>query len=78
GYGWQEYIAYRECLTEEELKRFYYRQGGYIALLYFFRSSDFHFENIIASGEFPVLIDLETLFSNHLDLFKESKVLTNT
>lgn len=78
GYGWQEYIAYRECLTEEELKRFYYRQGGYIALLYFFRSSDFHFENIIASGEYPVLIDLETLFSNHLDLFKESRVLTNT
>lgn len=63
-YGWQEFIPYRECKSPEEIRRFYYRQGGYIALLYLLRSSDFHAENIIAHGEQPILIDLETLFSN--------------
>lgn len=63
-YGWQEFISARECESREEIQRFYYRQGGYIAILYLFRSSDFHAENIIAHGEYPILIDLETLFSN--------------
>jgi type 2 lantibiotic biosynthesis protein LanM len=38
------------------------RQGGYLALLYALRATDFHYENLIACGEYPVLIDLESLF----------------
>jgi lantibiotic modifying enzyme len=38
------------------------RQGGYLALLYAIEATDFHLENLIAAGEHPVLIDLETLF----------------
>ena len=38
------------------------RQGGYLAILYALEATDFHFENLIAAGEQPVLIDLETLF----------------
>ncbi|MBA4492716.1 type 2 lanthipeptide synthetase LanM family protein [Paenactinomyces guangxiensis] len=70
-YGWQEFVQHRSCQEKEELTRFYYRQGGYIAILYLLRSVDFHHENIIASGEYPILIDLETLFSNHLDLLRD-------
>lgn len=29
---------------------------------------DFHFENIIDYGEYPLLIDMETLFSNQVDI----------
>ncbi len=45
--------------------RFYQRQGGYLALLYALEATDFHFENLIAAGEHPILIDLESLFHPH-------------
>lgn len=61
-HGWSEYVAARGCDTPQELVRFYERQGGYLALLYALEAVDIHFENLIASGEHPVLVDLESLF----------------
>jgi type 2 lantibiotic biosynthesis protein LanM len=61
-YGWVEFIAAEGCTSEEEVQRFFERQGGYLALLYSLEATDFHFENLIASGEHPVLVDLEALF----------------
>lgn len=61
-HGWTEFVAVAECSSEEEVRRFYERQGGYLALLYVLKAVDFHAENIIAAGEHPILIDLEALF----------------
>jgi type 2 lantibiotic biosynthesis protein LanM len=61
-YGWAEFVSARQCSSQEEIERFYQRQGAYLALLYALEASDFHAENIIAAGEHPMLIDLETLF----------------
>ncbi|HEY0602084.1 MAG TPA: type 2 lanthipeptide synthetase LanM family protein [Herpetosiphonaceae bacterium] len=61
-YGWMEYVAMAPCTTPEQVQRFYYRQGSYLALLYGIAATDFHAENLIAAGENPVLVDLETLF----------------
>ncbi|GCF06930.1 hypothetical protein KDI_04940 [Dictyobacter arantiisoli] len=61
-YGWVEFIRGRSCSSEEEVARFYERQGGYLALLYALEATDFHGENLIAAGEHPILIDLEALF----------------
>jgi type 2 lantibiotic biosynthesis protein LanM len=61
-HGWVEFIAPGSCNTREEVRRFYKRQGAYLALLYALEANDFHYENLIAHGEHPVLIDLETLF----------------
>lgn len=66
-YGWTEFIEARGCASTHELKRFYERQGGYLALLYALEATDFHFENLIAAGEDPVLIDLESLFHPHAE-----------
>ena len=44
------------------MRRFYLRQGGYLALLHTLYAGDFHFENLLAAGEHPMLIDLEALF----------------
>lgn len=66
-YGWTEFIAAHGCASIDELKRFYERQGGYLALLYALEATDFHFENLIAAGEDPVLIDLESLFHPHAE-----------
>jgi type 2 lantibiotic biosynthesis protein LanM len=61
-HGWVEFVKAQDCSSEEGIVRFYQRQGGYLALLYALQAVDFHFENLIASGEHPVLIDLESLF----------------
>jgi type 2 lantibiotic biosynthesis protein LanM len=61
-HGWSEFVAAKGCESPQELVRFYERQGGYLALLYVLEAVDFHFENLIASGEHPVLVDLESLF----------------
>jgi type 2 lantibiotic biosynthesis protein LanM len=65
GYGWVEHVEARACQTVEEVRRFYRRQGGYLALLYLLEATDMHSGNLIACGEFPFLIDLEALFHPH-------------
>ena len=65
-HGWVEYVFKQTCHSEAEIQRFYQRQGGYLALLYTLEASDFHFDNLIAMGEHPVLVDLEALFHPHL------------
>lgn len=66
-YGWAECVTSQSCTSSAEVARFYERQGGYLALLYALQATDVHFENLIASGEHPVLIDLESLFHPHVN-----------
>lgn len=61
-YTIEEYIDRKQCEDYDEIKRFYKRVGQLIGLVYHLKGNDFHHENIIASGEQPYLIDLETLF----------------
>jgi lantibiotic modifying enzyme len=46
---------------QEEIKRYYQRAGQLLCLLYVLGANDCHNENLIACGEHPVLVDLETL-----------------
>jgi len=64
-YGWTEFVEGAECTSIDEVKRFYWRMGSYLAILYSLNAVDFHHENIIASGEYPMLIDLETILHNN-------------
>lgn len=61
GYGWVERVVSSPCADGAALRRYYLRQGAYVALLYALEATDFHHENVIACGEHPMLIDLETL-----------------
>ena len=61
-YGWMEHVPSGPCATPEEVERFFQRQGAWAALFHVLEASDFHHENLIADGEHPVPIDLETLF----------------
>ena len=62
GYGWSEYVVHQACSDLAEVRRFYHRQGALLALLYVLDGTDMHYENLIAVGEQPVLVDVETLF----------------
>ncbi|MBZ3765988.1 MULTISPECIES: type 2 lanthipeptide synthetase LanM family protein [Bacillus cereus group] len=61
-YVWEECIQHRECKTQDQIENYYKRLGGYLAILNAVNGTDFHHENIVADGEFPTLIDLETIF----------------
>jgi type 2 lantibiotic biosynthesis protein LanM len=67
-YGWTEFVPYLTCKSEEELNRFYLRQGAWLAIFYALGTTDMHMENVIANGENPVPIDLETIFHPRLFL----------
>jgi type 2 lantibiotic biosynthesis protein LanM len=61
GHGWVEYVEHVGCLDSDEARRYFRRAGMLLCLVRVLGGTDFHFENVIASGEFPVLIDTETL-----------------
>ncbi|HWV42887.1 type 2 lanthipeptide synthetase LanM family protein [Pseudorhodoplanes sp.] len=60
-YGWTEYVAHTPCLDDEGCKSFFRRAGAWLALFHCFAATDMHQENMIASGDQPVPIDLETI-----------------
>ncbi len=62
-YGWMEFVPYHTCDNASEVERFYIRAGMLLAVLHILAVTDIHCENLIASGEHPVVIDLETLLS---------------
>jgi class II lanthipeptide synthase len=61
GYGWTEFIEHTGCADQEGCKRFFERAGAWLALFHCFVTNDLHQENMIASGDQPVPIDLETI-----------------
>jgi type 2 lantibiotic biosynthesis protein LanM len=62
GHGWVEHLAPAPCEDGAAVDRFYRRQGATLALLHVLLGTDVHYENLIAHGEHPVVVDLETLF----------------
>ncbi|MET8539466.1 type 2 lanthipeptide synthetase LanM family protein [Kitasatospora sp. NPDC004799] len=62
GYGWIEFTAPAPCADRAAAERFYHRLGALLALLYALAATDFHFENVIAVGDQPIAVDLESLF----------------
>lgn len=60
--GWVEFIEHLPISNVEEAEQFYLRSGQLLCLLYTLNAADFHYENLIAHGAFPMLIDLESLF----------------
>jgi len=61
GYGWSEYIEHAECADAQGCTRFFRRAGAWLGLFHCFAGTDIHHENMIAAGDHPVPIDLETI-----------------
>lgn len=59
-YGWSEFLHTDHCHRREEIGRYYRRLGIQLFICYLFSIKDMHYENIMAVGEYPVLVDLET------------------
>lgn len=65
-FGWMEFVEAKPCQTKDEVERYFVRLGAQLLITYILGGSDLHFENVIAHGEYPVLVDLETLFQTPL------------
>src|SRR5262249_25299666 len=61
-FGWMEFVPVASCETQMEVKRFFERVGAHLALSSILGGTDLHYENVIAHGEDPIPVDLETLF----------------
>jgi len=66
-YGWAEFIEHTGCRNSEDVSRFFRRAGAWLALLHYVVAADMHQENIIAHGDHPVPIDIETIFHSGLE-----------
>lgn len=60
-YGWVEFVEAKPCKDKQEVRQYYQRFGVLLCLVHVLQATDLHFQNIIACGEHPVLIDIETL-----------------
>ncbi len=60
-YGWVEFVESNAFTTRESAEYYYHRMGMLLAVSYLLDATDLHFDNIISHGEYPVIIDLETL-----------------
>ncbi|MFI0434268.1 MAG: type 2 lanthipeptide synthetase LanM family protein [Parachlamydiaceae bacterium] len=65
-HGYCEWISYKTCDNKDDLRYFYSSLGQLTALLLVINGTDLHFENLIAHGRHPVLIDLECIFTPSL------------
>lgn len=62
-YGWCEVAFPSPCSSLEGIANFYHRAGMLLAVLHLLAITDIHCENIVAAGEHPVIVDLETLMN---------------
>lgn len=61
-YCWMEYFQATSCKSRAAVRRFYERLGNIIAAAYLLKAVDCHRQNLIAAGEYPVLVDVDALW----------------
>lgn len=77
-YGWVEYVEQLPCEDEAAARRFYQRAGMLLCILYVLGGTDCHNENLIASGEHLVLVDMETLMHHEARVMEDMWLATVT
>ncbi len=80
-YGWEEKVEHTPCHNKKEVARYFERAGSYLCLMHLLAGIDMHYENVVVFGEFPMLIDLETLFHGqmaNIDLEYAQNTLQNS
>ena len=75
-YTYTEFIGKTHCKSHEDVSNFYLRYGYLVAVCYLLGINDLHLENVIAMGEYPVIIDIETMFQI-TPVFKNKNLYTD-
>jgi type 2 lantibiotic biosynthesis protein LanM len=64
GYGWSEFIDHAECADFSDFPMFFRRAGAWLCLFHLFVGTDMHEQNMVATGDHPVPVDLEMLLQS--------------
>jgi type 2 lantibiotic biosynthesis protein LanM len=62
-HGWIEFLENTPIISQEQANSYYERMGCQLAFAYLLNFTDLHFENIVCKSEYPVIVDLETIFN---------------
>lgn len=65
---WMKFVEHIKIFDKKEIQKFYYNYGKVLFIAYLLGINDIHYENLIAHGEYPVITDVETIFSSYLFL----------
>jgi type 2 lantibiotic biosynthesis protein LanM len=71
-YAFERFVETADCDDEEQVKRYFQRFGQILSLVWFMHGNDMHYENIIPSGEFPQIVDYETIATGSVDMSNAS------
>lgn len=75
-YSWVEFIEHAQMTSKTKTHDFYQRAGSLMAMVHILKGTDCHQENLIAHGEFPVLIDPEAMLNLGIDYSGQKKELS--
>lgn len=78
GYTWEEYVPVRSCVDATQVSQYFFRLGMLARLAKGLNSRDCHFENVLAHGDQPVIVDLETIVYPFLATEPEEFRLANS
>ncbi|MBI4692594.1 MAG: type 2 lantipeptide synthetase LanM [Gammaproteobacteria bacterium] len=67
GHGWAEFADSRPCTSRRELEDYYERAGMLLCLIEALNGSDYHSENVVACGAYPVPVDMEVLCAPQIE-----------
>lgn len=62
-HSWQRFVVHEDLLSPGAVARWYHRYGALTALAASVGATDLHFENLVATRDGPVVIDVETVSS---------------
>jgi type 2 lantibiotic biosynthesis protein LanM len=60
-HGWLEWAAAATATDAAAVAAFHQRQGALLLVLWLLAATDIHYENVVAAGGMPVVVDHETL-----------------
>jgi type 2 lantibiotic biosynthesis protein LanM len=66
-HGWVEWIDHRSCGSRLQVGGYYRNAGALLAFAYVFSVHDLHHENLVAAGDRPVPVDVETMLQGEVD-----------
>ncbi|ANB56360.1 type 2 lantibiotic biosynthesis LanM family protein [Anoxybacillus sp. B7M1] len=77
-YTFEKFVESKPCNSEKEVENYYERFGQILGIMYMINGNDLHMENVIASGEHPYIVDLETIFQSQVSFnYPETADLKN-
>ena len=63
---WVRYIVHKPISSLAEAKQFYFNYGKLIYMAYILGMNNLNQEKIVANGVYPVITDVETIFSSYI------------